>query len=52
MRRARRRIILEQKPSNRALIVRVVFYVILLVFVLIFQDKIGRAGANCMAMFE
>lgn len=52
VRRERRRWIRERPPSNRALILRVAFYTLVLVAVLVFQDAIGRAGSGCMALFQ
>lgn len=52
VRRDRGRWLRERSPSNRALIVRVLFYTVVLVAVLVFQDAIGRAGSGCLAFFQ
>jgi len=49
----RRRVSLSgNPPSTRALVVRVVFYILVLAAVLAFQRHLGQAGATCMAAFE
>ncbi len=53
VRRDRRRWLRERPPpSNRALLLRVAFYTVVLVAVLVFQDAIGRAGSGCLAFFQ
>lgn len=52
VRRDRHRLSRVPHPSNRALILRVVFYTVVLIGVLVFQDAIGRAGSGCMALFQ
>ncbi len=52
VRRERRRARRERPPSNRALILRVAFYTLVLVGVLVFQDTIGQVGSGCLALFQ